>query len=430
VVAAGACPSPPHPARIGRRPRFAFLGAAAAFLVGDPIAAAHLLMITGMLTYDPYDQILPPLHVMSTAQPLYLLLLSYSAYQGARLLVARSPRRRGPLVVVPAPLEAPRWPVLATAAVCAFVVVAVQIWNLRNRGSLAEIAAAKADGTEEFGPLNRITYNALPFLTAVVYYSSFFHRRLRTFAYALIVCCVAGLALTLFKVNLILFLLLLLFLGVTARRQMTPTLGALLRSPRLVIMLGVFALGMFHFSEGDDLATSVAYIVARIILFSWEGFAYVVETPAGPDVSEQLAVFLGHHASPSPDVVLASEMLHMDAPPIGIVVTYPGFLYRNWQELGVVVGAFVLGLLAQAVMQAATADRRPARVVLCFSIYFALLSVFLVGNVFNTLRGELATLLAAYVLVALVGGARRASAPSDDPAAGRAASAATATEAT
>jgi hypothetical protein len=305
---------------------------------------------------------------------------------------------------------------LASTAAAALVVVATQLWNFTTRGSLAELALAKADAAEELGPLNRVVFTAFPFLAAVVYYASRFHARQRPAALALVALCAGGLALSLFKINLILFLLLLLFLSVFAARRAPPSLGVLLRSPRIAAVVVVLAVGMFHLSEGEGLATSIAYVAARILLFSWEGFAYVVEAPAAPDLGDQLAVFLGQQAGPSPDLLLATEMLHLDPAPFGIVVTYPGFLYRNWGEAGVLLGAVALGVAAQLAVRAATRAARPASVVLWLSTYMMLVGTFLVGNVFNSLRGELLTLLAVYGLVRLVDPAPSPSAATTIPA--------------
>lgn len=378
------------------------------FAVGDMIAAAHVVMIAGMLLYDPENQVIPPIHTMSTALPLQLMLLSYFAYQAGRLVARRPLPASGTTLAHPAP-PVPGAAVSWLACVCAGIVVIVQIVNLRNKGSLADLAFAKASSGEEFGPLNRVTYTMLPYLAGFLYYTSLFHKRLRWIAFPVAAMCLVGLALTLFKVNVVLFLVLLVYLSLIARGETTVSLGALFRSPRVAMAVVVVAVAMYYASEGEGLWMSVSVVLARAVVFSWEGFAYIVETPARPDLAEQLSVFMGARAAPPPDVLLAKEMLNLDPPPIGIVVTLPGFLYRNFAAWGVGLGALVLGWCAQRAVERATRDVSTALVVLSLSLYFALVEVFLVGNLFNTLRGGILTLLATYAVVLGLEKARAAS---------------------
>jgi hypothetical protein len=372
------------------------------FVFGDVIAAAHVFMIAGMVLYDPDGQVIPPIHTMTTREPLELLLISFLAYQAGRILALR-PWRRGAAGVAarPAPQE-PGPALVVVACCCAAAVLAIQVWNVVTRGSLADVAFAKAEAGETLGPLNRIIYGVLPFLAGLLYYTTHFHRRWRRLALLLCGVCLVGLALTLFKISVVLFLLQLMYLTLIARGERTPSLGALLRSPRVALAVAGLAVGMYYLSEGEDLAMSFRIVLSRALVFSWEGFAYVVETPALPDLADQWSVFTGAVSSPSPDVLLATDMLGLDPPPIGIVVTLPGFLFRNFGALGVAVGALGLGVLAQQAISRATRESRPSAVLLWVSSYFACVEAFLVGNVFNTLRGTVVTLLFTFVLAAIL----------------------------
>jgi hypothetical protein len=381
------------------------LGQLLAFLFGDVIAAAHVVMIVGMLSYDPDNQIIPPLHLMSTTLPLRLVVSSYCAYQMGRLLSRwRRPREREPLSLVPP--GPPPATVTLLACACAAVVLGVQAANVISKGSLADVALAKANSSEDFGPLVRIIYTALPFLTALIFYASRFHPWYRRLAYPLIAACLVGLALTMFKVSIVLFLIALLYLSAVARGTRHPSLLMLLRSPATAVAVAAIAIVMYYLSEGEDLFTSAAVVLARALVFSWEGFAYVVETPAAPDLAEQLQVFVGMNPLPPPDILLATQMLGVDPPPIGIVVTFPGFLYRNFADLGVAVGALLLGIAAQRALDTANATNRPACVVLGLFGYLGLVDVFLVGNLLHAIRGTGLTLAVTCVIVLLLERAR------------------------
>lgn len=370
------------------------------FMCGDIVAAVHLVFIAGMITYDPDNQLIPPLHEMSTPDPLTLMLMSYAGYQLGRLVAYRldrpHPDVQAPLRSAPEPV---RGAVLFFTLVTALVVLVIQARNFAAQGSLAEIALAKAEAADRMGPLNRIIFTAFPFLAGVLWYTSAFQVQQRLLAVLVSIVCALGLALTLFKGGVILFFVFLLYLSLITRRGGEPSLRALARRPKVALAVVATVVGMYYLSEGEGLIVSLRYVIARLTLFAWEGFAYVVEAPADPDLAAQLQVFLGKETGPPPDLLLASDMLRIPEPPIGIVVTFPGFMFRNFGEPGVVVGALLLGLAMQRLLTGATRADHPSRVILALSLYFTLVRVFLVGNIFHSLRGEVLTMLAVYAFV-------------------------------
>jgi hypothetical protein len=377
--------------------RFTAKGASLAwFLVGDLIAAMHLIFITGMLTYDPGGQVIPPIHEMTTSMPLALVILSYISYQIGRILAGRSHS----ISTTRAEPEPPGWIFLLCTSVVAVVVVSFQTRLLLQLGSLEAAALSKAETTQELGPMARLIYTGLPFLAGVLWHQSAFHKKYRTASYLLAGACLFALLLTLFKGQVLLFALTLLYLTLCARSNDEPSLREVIRSPFFLSALaGIVA--MFLLSEGESVLGSIWYVIGRASIYSWEGLAYVVEAPAAPDLESQVLTFLGRPPAGmlSPDLELASEMLGISPPPIGVVITFPGFLFRNFGSIGVAVGAIVLGYLARKALRAAARTSLSERAVFGVMFYFCLVHIFLVGNVFNTIRGDIATLVATYAIV-------------------------------
>ncbi len=162
----------------------------------------------------------------------------------------------------------------------------------------------------------------------------------------------------------------------------------------------VAASGAFYATEGADWIHSFQYVMARILVYSWEAFNFVVSKGVEPDLGHQVAVFLSLRSGDSPDIELARQMLQRQDVPFGVVPTLFGFLYRNGGLIAVAAGFAVLGFVVRSVLIAMQRPRGDLLTMTAlFFVYIMLWKMLLVGNVFHSLRGFGLSVLLIFLLL-------------------------------
>lgn len=176
-----------------------------------------------------------------------------------------------------------------------------------------------------------------------------------------------------------------------------------LLSGRLLLVLLACLLVMvsiFYVTEGQEMVFTLKYLAGRVFVYSWEGFNFIVLKNLPPDLGSQLGQFFsvgGRHDSP--DVLLARQMTQREDVPFAVVPTLFGFLYRNG-GMALVAGGFLVlgGLVRSVVLKMEQHKDNMLKATAWYFTYLMLLTIFLVGNVFNEIRGMGATVLAIYLL--------------------------------
>jgi len=246
----------------------------------------------------------------------------------------------------------------------------------------------------------------LPFLSLVLYglYLSLEKHSLiiRCFVFSCIGLTLAFLLARLFKGNVVIFLLGLVFIKEAVGQKKYKLLTV--SNFRLLMLLVMLITAVYFSTEGDGVMHSLLYLFNRLVIYSWEGFNYLIYINAEPDIYQQLSrVFSFKSSMESPGTVLAMGFYETENPVVAISPTFFGFLYRNGEELLVILGFLILGFLKRNIIYGLEKYRfNILRITLSYYLYIMLLKIFLVGNLFDELRGQGLTLLFIYVFIMLV----------------------------
>ena len=168
-----------------------------------------------------------------------------------------------------------------------------------------------------------------------------------------------------------------------------------------LMLLGAFVMvGAFHLSEGQDWIHSMLYVMDRFLVYSWEGLNYIVHGQLPPDIKPQLLRFLSLGGpGASPDILLARQMTHNPNASFGVIPTLFGFLYRNGGLTLVALGFFALGFgVRELFIRMHTRRHDILAITTCYYLFLMLFTMFLVGDVFDEIRGLGLSVLVIYLM--------------------------------
>lgn len=165
-----------------------------------------------------------------------------------------------------------------------------------------------------------------------------------------------------------------------------------------VILFSLIIILPIYLTEINDFSSAVLYVLNRLMIYSWEGFNYIVLYKLGPNALDQFETFLGIRPDIIPGHILASEFFGVNPPPIGLNTTLFGFAYRNGGIPLVVIMFFFLGFSVKKILEEFSNTKNKVTSVTCVFLYIALMKMFLVGEPFRDLRGALLSLLVVHFL--------------------------------
>lgn len=309
---------------------------------------------------------------------------------------------------------------MATIIFCGFFLFAASLFLERGIPALSQYASEavkqKVDVNASAYGRTRAIDVFLPFIT--IYLFGLIRRyRARKHAMLVLAACILGtLALLLGKANkghLFVF-----FLGLLYMEDVVDPRSISFLSPRVLFLIFLAGVGAFMGSvlaEGGQLLWTAQYLVGRVLVYSWEGFNFIVVKHLPPDIGYQIIRFLSpFYYGDSPDTLLTKELLNTDRVPFTVLPTLFGFLYRNGGHVTVAGGFFILGFCVRSVLGWMEKNRHDVlSMTTYFFIYIMFLNMLLNGNVFDELRGYGLSILIAYLLLRIFAqGTLNASRPS------------------
>ena len=169
----------------------------------------------------------------------------------------------------------------------------------------------------------------------------------------------------------------------------------------LLSMLACLAVGIsiIYVTEGQEMVFTLKYLAGRVFIYSWEGFNFILLKKLPCDLGWQLERFFSiGGVYESPDVILSREITGGKSIHFAVIPTLFGFLYRNGGLPLVACGFLILGALVRGVVR--RIERNCGNVLNAtawFFVYLMLLDIFLVGNVFDEIRGMGISVLVMYL---------------------------------
>lgn len=163
----------------------------------------------------------------------------------------------------------------------------------------------------------------------------------------------------------------------------------------LVVLMPIF---QYYFSEGErNFHLSASYVFQRLLVYSQEGFNYIVYAELPPNWMDQLRTFLGLAVERpgNPGFLLSQDMLNREEPTFSTVTTLYGFCWRNGGWLTLIIGFAILGAWAEILIRRIRFSNSVFWVSFHICLFIVLLKTVLVGEPFNDLRGPILSLLCA-----------------------------------
>ena len=286
-----------------------------------------------------------------------------------------------------------------------FSLICLAFYLLRGIPILArgeEAAALKLQLTSQrsFGA-TRILYVLLPYITIVLYSMVKNHKNnvntnVKYISYMLI--CFLLLSFGLFKGALITYILTIVFVYDKYCKRINISMKSIIIG---ICTIAIIILPIF-LTEINDFGKALLYLLNRLIIYSWEGFNYIVLYDLPPDINLHFQGFIGLKQVESADVILGAEFTRINPPPIAIVPTLFGFCYRNGGIPLVVITFIILGFIVERIIKKFARTQDEVKSTTYIFLYIVFFKMMLVGNVFNDIRGPILSLVVIHYVSRII----------------------------
>lgn len=256
-------------------------------------------------------------------------------------------------------------------------------------GAFAAESKLKITGARSYG-ITRVLYVMLPFLSLYIY--AIFVNKVnmvnkKSFIFYSVITLTI-LSFGLFKGQLITYFLSMIILHDAFVKSFKINLKSIIN---LILIIIVTTIPIF-LTEINNYSDSLLYMFNRLTIYSWEGLNFIVYRDLPPDIFYQLKSFIGLEYMESPDVILGKEYAGLNNINFAVVPTLFGFCYRNGGYLSIIITFLLLGILVKRIIKNIYSNNDSLVVVTNVMLYIFLFKMFIVGNVFHTVRGPILTL--------------------------------------
>lgn len=219
---------------------------------------------------------------------------------------------------------------------------------------------------------------------------SLLNKRYRLPAWTIIILGFIYLAFYSFKGNLVWFAMMLYLVHTSIKNKIQLGKGVVYAGVTGMAILTIFSVWL-----SEDFSVAFEYLLKRITQDQVDGLNYIITeyVPSvgfqhGKHVWSQLVGTFFSMYEESFDIQLAS-LYYGRKVTWGIVQTLYGFLYLDFGYYGVFFGFILMGLVERKIEVPLSDVENQTLSSLCINIYlvYAMINIFLVGNVFNELKG-------------------------------------------
>jgi oligosaccharide repeat unit polymerase len=378
-----------------------------------------LVYITGILLSNFLPLVIPLRYEIMQKELLIIILLSFISYligEKIKTIISSKKRHKGGIKFKEYYITRSRATVQMTLIITVFVLLFIYGASLFTERGIPlfrkglEAAELKLNLSLNTAGRTRIIDLMLPFISLYLYSLYLIKFKDNPFP-KIIVWIVIFSALTLlifrlFKGNILYFLVGILHVRTLYSGKKIQILNFKNITIILLIVI-VFLASIFYFTEGlhegVDFLSSVLYLANRVLIYSWEGLNFIVSENLGPDFNQQFRNFLSLESSEDPGSILAQEFFGLPEIRFAVVPTLFGFLYRNGGYILIVSGFILLGFIVKPLsIKMDNQQNKCLENVFYYYLYVMLFKIFLVGNVFNEIRGMAMSILFIYFLLKVI----------------------------
>lgn len=231
-----------------------------------------------------------------------------------------------------------------------------------------------------------------PMACIFVFFISIINKKYKIVSLTVIGLTILLLAFYSFKGNIVWLAMMIFLTNTIAKKKIEFVKGIFLFLSTGIVILSIFSVWL-----SVDSSTALFYLIKRITQDQVDGLNYIIQK-----FIPLVGFYNGHHFSDeftntffsiykdSFDIKLASYFYGKSVS-WGIVQTLYGFLYIDYGFWGIIVGFLILGVLVRKIENAFRNINELTIQSLCFYIYlvYILLKMFLVGNIFNEIKGPM-----------------------------------------